>query len=149
MYKLCERSKKNLQGVHPNLVAVLEAAITNSPFEFIITDGIRTVEQQQELYKKGRTEESIKRGEIIVTQLDGIKKKSNHQVKPDGYGYAVDLYTDTNRNGKLDACEITDTTGLKLVATHIKDTAKSLEIQITWGGDFTSFKDYPHFELKI
>lgn len=33
------------------------------------------------------------------------------------------------------------------LADNIKQTAKDLNIPITWGGDFKTFKDYDHFEL--
>jgi peptidoglycan L-alanyl-D-glutamate endopeptidase CwlK len=30
----------------------------------------------------------------------------------------------------------------------MKDAAKDLKVPITWGGDWTMFKDGPHFELN-
>ena len=34
------------------------------------------------------------------------------------------------------------------VASHIKSVAQTLGIEIEWGGDWKSFKDYPHYQLK-
>jgi peptidoglycan L-alanyl-D-glutamate endopeptidase CwlK len=33
------------------------------------------------------------------------------------------------------------------MAANVKAAAKKLGIRITWGGDWKSFKDGPHFEL--
>lgn len=44
---LTERSKKNLVGVHPDLVRVVEAAAEAVPF--IVTEGLRNLERQRQL----------------------------------------------------------------------------------------------------
>lgn len=135
--KFSKRSIDNLCGVHPDLVRVMHQAIKNTPIDFTITEGVRTVERQQELYAQGRTKPGY-----IVTNADGIKIKSNHQVKSDGYGYAVDLYPYIN--GKVDVNAVKE---LKVIADHICKVANSLNIPIEWGGNW-KMKDYPHFELK-
>ena len=137
MYQFGTRSKNNLNGVHPKLVNLLETSLRNSPCDFTITDGVRTLQQQAALYAQGRTTPGN-----IVTNCDGIRSKSNHQVKADGYGHAVDLYP--YHNGSV---QLNDIPKLRQIADHIKATAKSLGVNIRWGGDFTSLKDYPHFEL--
>lgn len=137
MYKLNERSLKNLAGIHPDLVRIMETAIEDSPCEFTITDGVRTLAQQQAIYAKGRTVEGK-----IVSNADGVKVKSNHQVKEDGYGWAVDLYP--SPDGKVN---LNDVEKLKLIAIHIQETACKLDYEIDWGGNW-KFKDFPHFELK-
>jgi len=138
MYKFSQKSIDNLQGVHPKLREVIETAITDSPVDFTVTDGVRTTEQQKELYAQGRTKPGA-----VVTNADGVTFKSNHQAKADGYGYAVDLYP--YYNGSV---QVNDVAKLKQIAAHIKSTAQKLGYAIEWGGDWTSIKDYPHFELK-
>lgn len=140
-YKLGERSLKNLDGVHPNLVKVMKAAIVYSPVDFTITEGVRTLKRQQELYAQGRTKPGIK-----VTNADGIKNKSNHQAKADGFGHAVDLYPFFL--GQVQVNHKDTIKNLKLIADHVKKVAKELGIGITWGGDWKSPFDPPHFELK-
>lgn len=136
MYSFSQRSKNNLLFIHPDLVKVMNEAIKNSPIDFIITDGIRSTEEQRKLYNQGRTTPGK-----IVTNADGVNNKSNHQVKTDGYGYAVDLYPFYNGSAQL-----SDAKSLKVIADHIKSVAKNLGVTIQWGGDW-KFKDYPHFEL--
>ncbi|MCT4228725.1 M15 family metallopeptidase [Elizabethkingia anophelis] len=140
-YKLGERSLKNLDGVHPNLVKVMKAAIVNSPVDFTITEGVRTLKRQQELFAQGRTKPGIK-----VTNADGVKNKSNHQAKADGFGHAVDLYPFFL--GQVQVNHKDTIKNLKLISDHIKKTAKELGINITWGGDWKSPYDPPHFEIK-
>lgn len=130
-------SLKALEGVHPDLVKVMQAAIKETPVDFTITDGVRTTAQQKALYAKGRTAKGS-----IVTNADGVIKKSNHQPKSDGYGHAVDLYPYID--GKID---FNDTKSLEIIAAHIKATAKCLGVKIGWGGDWKGAWDKPHFEL--
>ncbi len=138
MYKLSQRSIDNLKGVHPRLTILMGVAIMDSPIDFTITDGVRTTAEQQALYAQGRTKAGT-----IVTNADGIKVKSNHQVKTDGLGYAVDLYP--FHSGKV---QVNDVAGMKKIAEHIKAKAKMLGYNIEWGGDWKSLPDAPHWELK-
>ena len=138
MNKFSQRSLNSLKGIHPDLVKVMTEAVKYSPIDFTITDGVRTTAQQQALYAKGRTVPGTK-----VTNADGIRSKSNHQAKSDGYGYAVDLYA--YHSGKV---QVNDDKSLKTIAAHIKSVASKLGIKIEWGGDWKSIIDYPHFELK-
>lgn len=137
--KFSERSLNNLKGVHPLLAGVMHEAVRNTPLDFTITEGVRTQERQMELYAQGRTKPGA-----IVTQVDGVVKKSNHQVKSDGYGYAVDLYPHTGKGGSIN---VNDAQGLSKVAAHILSVAGASGVNVEWGGNW-KMKDYPHFELK-
>lgn len=117
---------------------LMNAAAVNCPVGYVITEGVRTARRQQELYALGRT----KPGKI-VTNVDGIKIKSNHQPKDDGFGYAVDLYPCIN--GRV---EVNDVESLKKIGEYIKKVADELGIKIEWGGDW-KMRDYPHFELRL
>ena len=59
-YKFGERSLNNLQGVHPNLVKVMKAAITNSPVDFTITEGLRSNQRQKDLFAQKNTKKEQK-----------------------------------------------------------------------------------------
>ncbi len=130
-------SLAKLNGVHPYLVKVIKEAIKDSPIDFTVISGVRTTAEQKALYAQGRTT----RGSI-VTNSDGVKSKSNHQVKADGLGHAVDVCPWIN--GKLDW---NTEANFRIVATHILATAKCLGINIEWGGTWR-FVDLPHFQLK-
>lgn len=115
------RSKERLQGVHPDLVKVLEEAIKESPLDFSITEGLRTRERQKALFDAGKSQ----------------TMNSRHLT-----GKAVDIAVLVD--GKI----TWDFPKYQIVADHIKKVAKSLNIPITWGGDWVSFRDGPHYELN-
>lgn len=119
-FKLSQRSLDRLTGVDEDLVAVVKRAIEITEVDFGITDGIRTLDRQEELYKKGLSK----------------TMKSKHLI-----GRAVDVvaYVD----GKVSWEEQYYHT----IATAMKSAATELNVNIKWGGDFKSFFDGPHFEL--
>jgi peptidoglycan L-alanyl-D-glutamate endopeptidase CwlK len=137
MAVLGKQSKLNLKGVHPNLVKVIEEAIKDTPIDFSVISGVRTTTEQKALYAQGRTAKGS-----IVTNADGVKNKSNHQAKSDGYGHAVDLCPYVN--GSLDW---NTESNFKILSAHVLATAKCLGINVSWGGTW-KFKDLPHFELS-
>ncbi len=51
---LSERSLKNLTGVHPDLVRVIEFA-AGLGVSFIVTEGMRTIERQKQLLAAGKS----------------------------------------------------------------------------------------------
>lgn len=128
MAKFSQRSLNNLKGIHPKMVKLMSEAIKDTPIDFVITEGVRTAARQNELFKKGKS------------QRDGIKKKSEHQIKSDGFGYAVDLYPLP--------MQFKDMKPYIIISQHIKAKAEKLGIKIVYGGDWKTFKDYPHYELK-
>ena len=143
MPKLSNRSKNNLLNIHPNLVNLIEKAIINSPMDFTVTCGVRTETEQKSLYAIGRR--GI-RGELKVTDKDGFFRKSNHQLKEDGYGYAIDLYPFFD--GKVQVSGPAIGPKLSEIANHIKKTALNLGYKVIWGGDWKMI-DMPHFEIKL
>lgn len=148
MFSFGEQSLKKLEGVHKDLVKVMKLAIINSPYDFKITNGVRTSAEQYALYCQGRTVLTDKKGNKLkkVTNCDGITKKSNHQVKADGFGYAVDIALLNPNNPK----EViwNDIAMYTKVANHILKIAKEQGVNLEWGGNWKDFKDYPHFEKK-
>lgn len=146
MYILSETSKEKLKGVHPQLVKLMTEAVKESPYDFRIVQGVRTAEYQHSLYQQGRTMPGK-----IVTNCDGFKNKSNHQAKADGYGHAIDIFicgvVENGQYRKFTTQEGYDNKKITLVAAHVKNVAQKLGIAIKWGGDWSKFKDFPHFEI--
>ena len=56
MFELSKRSNEKLDGVNPNLVAVVRKAITLTKVDFGVICGRRTVEEQTELYNSGASQ---------------------------------------------------------------------------------------------
>jgi peptidoglycan LD-endopeptidase CwlK len=112
------RSEKNLVGVHPDLVRVMRKAREKVPF--IITCGVRTMEQQRALMAAGATR----------------TLKSRHLT-----GHAVDVVA-------LIGTEVRwDWPLYKKIADVVKSVATVERVAINWGGDWRTFKDGPHFQL--
>jgi peptidoglycan L-alanyl-D-glutamate endopeptidase CwlK len=120
-WKLGKKSLERLAGVKEPLQNVIKTAIVDSPYDFSITCGLRTVEEQKVLVATGKSR----------------TMKSKHLT-----GDAVDIAVFVD--GKL----TWDLKYYKIVATHIKKVAAKLGIKIVWGGDWKSFIDGPHFELS-
>lgn len=117
-YVLGKRSKERLEGVHPDLVAVVERAITISKVDFTVLEGVRSVARQRELFNKGASK----------------TMNSRHLT-----GHAVDLAPwpiDWN-----------DLSRFKMVADAMKQASEELGVPVIWGGSWRSFYDGPHFEL--
>ena len=78
-------------GLHPELLTKIDGVLTamllkGSPMK--IVQGLRTTEQQHQLWLQGR---DPNHPGPIVTHADGVKVRSNHQADPiDGLGRAVD-----------------------------------------------------------
>ena len=151
MYKLSGRSKLRLLGVHPFLKLIFELGIHDSPYDFAIPQygGVRTIEDQQFLYTIGRTVDVGTRKPVTYT--DGIRKKSNHQIKKDGYGYAGDIYICLPGGGAS-----WNGNKLEAVAHHLIKRSEEIkqnnpeykDLRLSWGGNWNKFKDYPHFEIR-
>ena len=146
VYSFSQTSLDKMSKVHPKLVEVMKEAIKNSPFDFRITDGARTAEEQNALYQLGRSKPGRK-----VTNCDGYKAKSNHQIKVDGFGHAVDIFPcGIEENGeyrKFTSEEGYDDKKLKIISEHILKIAKEKGVNIEWGGNW-KMHDTPHFEIK-
>lgn len=56
MYSLGPRSKMRLQGVHPDLVKVVERAIQISTIDFTVLEGVRSLERQKVLFESGASQ---------------------------------------------------------------------------------------------
>lgn len=127
--QLNTRSKANLKGVHPDLVKVVNRAAelhTDPAVGFVITCGLRTVAEQRILFNKGASKTMRSR------HLPGAKTGLSHAVD-----FAVTLNGAVRWDWPLYA----------KLAKIVKQAAKDVGVKIEWGGDWTSFKDGPHFQL--
>lgn len=122
-----------LRGCHPDLQARVRALIdvlASDGLDLVLTQGVRSVAQQQALFAQGRS----KPGKI-VTMCDGVSKVSNHQPKSDGFGYAVDVAWRTSRG------DITWEGPWYRLGTLASAHG------LVWGGSWLNFPDRPHLEL--
>lgn len=135
---LSTKSLTYLQGVHPQLVAVVRRAIQITTQDFSVLQSVRTQAEQNEKYAQGRT----KPGPVVTWT-----RHSKHIPGADGYSHAVDVVpypVDWNTPAKFDA-----------VAKAMFTAAKEQGVSIRWGADWDrdgkprekGETDSPHFEL--
>lgn len=101
------RSRQRLEGVHPDLVRLAEAALDLSPIDFGIIEGRRTVARQRQLVAKGASR----------------TMNSRHIT-----GHAVDVGAYVGRQLRWDM-------GLYYqIAEAWRDASEALGIPVRWGG---------------
>lgn len=151
MNKLGEKSRDELEGVHPDLIIVTTSALLEPglwiekagneaaysewlDLDWAVHDGIREIEDQRELMAKGAS-----------WTMDSM-----HLIQEDtGYGHAVDLVPYIG--GRLSWDSIV---AFKVIGLCMKGAAAHHGIPITWGankrhgGDWKSRNDMAHFELE-
>lgn len=119
---LSTRSEKNLKGIHPDLVKVVRRAheLMGTDLDFIVIEGLRTQQRQAELVASGASR----------------TMNSRHLT-----GHAIDLAASVKGSIRW------DWPLYHRIASAMKAAAQELGVAITWGGDWKTFKDGPHFEL--
>jgi peptidoglycan L-alanyl-D-glutamate endopeptidase CwlK len=115
-FVLGTRSRAELQGVHPDLVAVVFRAIELTTQDFTVFDGFRTAEDQAELFRAG------------ASQRDGTRRKSQHQKQKSGHGEAVDLVPWINGRARWEWGAIYP------IALAVRTAAQEHGLRLRWGG---------------
>lgn len=123
-----ERSLRSLSGIHPELRRVIDAGRTASPVGFVVIEGLRDADRQRQLFEQG------------FSRTMNSKHLTGHAVDI----WPIDPLTGQLVNGRNDKrlWEL-----YRLIAPVIKEQAQSLGVKVTWGGDWKSIKDGPHYEI--
>lgn len=122
------RSLARMEGIHSDLRRVLDRALQQAPFPFIVTEGLRTAARQRELVRVGASK----------------TLNSRHLT-----GHAVDIvpYVDIDKDGRVETEEMYAWPLYHRLATTVKTAAVIEGVPLIWGGDWRTFKDGPHWEL--
>ena len=124
MFKLSQRSLNKLNGVHPDMVAVVKRAIEITDVDFGVTYGVRTVEEQEKLVASGRSQ----------------TMKSKHLIQDTGYSHAVDLVA-------YDGSDVVwEINVYDNICDAMARAADELEVPVKWGaawseGDIRFYED--------
>jgi peptidoglycan L-alanyl-D-glutamate endopeptidase CwlK len=130
-WELSHASMMRLFGVHPLLVKVVHDAVGSCPIQFAVTEGCRSIARERQLMAQG---------------FSALKDPYHCRHVPTGQpatGKAVDL-------APLDEHKLPTWQYIPpflIIAEHMKAAAAKLHVPIDWGGDWHTFKDYPHFQL--
>lgn len=120
-FALSQGSMRKLRGVHPRLRRLVEAAILETPVDFGVIEGLRTIETQKKLVASGAS----------------TTMNSRHLT-----GHAVDLaaYIGPRLSWEWKLY-------VQIADTMFK-CATDMDITIEWGGHWDHPKDGPHFQLS-
>lgn len=100
---------------------VRKAATYLADFDLFVVEGMRTLERQEMLVAKGASR----------------TMKSKHLI-----GHAVDLAPMFGRELRW------DWPLFHVINDAMQRAARELGVELVWGGNWRSFKDGPHWELK-
>ncbi len=133
-------TQKRIDKLHPivrdevkNIIAECDAALTGKA-KIRITEGLRTFDEQAQLYAVGRT----KAGKKVTNAKAG---QSIHN-----YGLAVDMCLIIDgKTASWDTAKDWDDDKIADWYECVKIFAKH---GWQWGGNWKTFKDLPHFEKK-
>ena len=143
-FGLSKRSRDNLNGVHPDLIKVVELALSSYTKEdFMVIEGVRSVARQRSLVRKGAS-----------------KTMNSRHIN----GMAVDLawWKDGGVSWRTDNIKSfytldhgDDYEGYQAIGVAMLTAAEELGIPLRWGGDWDgdgqhtdhTFLDWVHFEL--
>ena len=121
MRRYSKRSLNSLKGIHPDLRRVIDRALQDGPLDFIVIEGLRTMQRQRELFASGASK----------------TMNSRHLT-----GHAVDLLP-IGKDGPAFDWPLYDKLG-----PAVKAAADAEGVDIEWGGDWAKFRDGPHFQLS-
>lgn len=124
-----KHTTRRIKTLHPKMRAKVTEFIIRADKELGIkirvASALRTFEEQTALYAKGRTT----KGSIVTYAKAG---SSLHN-----YGLAIDIV------------EIKDGKALWNSPNEAKISRLGKSVGFDWGGDWSSFKDKPHYEMKF
>ena len=151
-FKFGDASMAQVMSCHPDMQLVLIEAIHRSPIDFGVSQGRRTIEQQREYFKAGKSR--------LNPDDPAQLKRAMHLRAP---SMAADIYVSVPEKVFMDGKKLAyDTAHLSLIAGVILSVAnelydrKLIKHRVRWGGDWDQdgciivdqeFDDLPHFEL--
>lgn len=125
-----KRSRDNLSQVDARLVILAYEVLKE--MDITVIEGHRTLERQLQLYKEGKS------------QRDGISVKGYHNHLP---SRAFDAMPYAKGHNPFDGSAKSELMWLKY-GEVVKRKAKELGLKVTWGGDWTTLRDYPHVQIE-
>ncbi len=138
MFKLSIKSITTLSHCDDRIIKLMNEVIKR--IDFTVISGHRTPSEQFALFEKGRQfidgNWIVVDRKKVVTNRDGTHNKSKHNELP---SMAIDIAP-----YPIDWQDLTRFIELSKV---VKEEAEKLGIRITWGGDWKTFKDYPHYQI--
>jgi peptidoglycan L-alanyl-D-glutamate endopeptidase CwlK len=126
-----QRSLERMEGVNPLLIIFAERLLKASPYDLTIPwmGGVRTADEQKAIFEEGNS------------KCDGTEKRSYHQS-----GNAIDIVLYGKSTAEMYDAEKLEKIGE--IGKQIWDEMGFKHCVLKWGGDWTSFVDRPHWEIR-
>jgi len=122
-FRLSQRSLDRLDGVHPDMAAVVERAIQLTDVDFGVTQGVRTLDEQKANVAAGRSQ----------------TMRSKHLLQDDGFSHAVDVvaYVGSDVSWELNLYDN--------ICDAFKKAAEEVGCSIKWGAAWSEgdIRSYP------
>ncbi len=122
-FRLSQRSIDRLEGVHPDMTAVVERAIQLTEVDFGVTQGVRTLDEQKANVAAGRSQ----------------TMRSKHLLQDDGFSHAVDVvaYVGSDVSWELNLYDD--------ICDAFKKAAEEVGCSIKWGASWSEgdIRSYP------
>lgn len=125
-YRFGSRSLKNLEGLHPDLIKVLNLAIQKTEQDFFIGEGLRSIERQERLVESG------------ASKTMNSRHLTGHAADIHPYPYKGDHDQDGVPNSD-------DWDAYEPIVMAMREAAEELGIDMTHGWDWGW--DAPHHQL--
>jgi peptidoglycan LD-endopeptidase CwlK len=127
-------ASRRIEDLHPTLQPLARTLLTDCAavgVDVLIYCTYRSNEEQNELYARGRTKPGS-----VVTRVRGGQSRHNHTENGVPASLAFDCVPMVHGRPDWDAHEAYDNIA-----------AVGRKLGLTWGGDWKSFQDKPHFEI--
>ena len=121
-YHFSHRSQEHLEGVHPDLVNVVEHALEITSIDFSVLEGLRTLERQLQLVQQGASK----------------TMHSRHLT-----GHAVDLGVYVEGGVRWDFALYVQ------LAEAMQSAALGLDIPVAWGGCWTCLNELDDVQAAV
>ena len=125
-HRFSQSSLDKLTNVHDDLCRVAYLALKYSKHDFGITETLRTIERQKQLVSEGKSK----------------TMNSRHLPNENGESEALDIKVYANGGVTWDIAYYRE------VAQAWYRAAIELGVQIEWGGNWRTFIDGPHYQLR-
>lgn len=145
-FKFGQRSINMLATVDPKLQQLAIRALELSSIDFAVVQGNRTIEMQQELFGKGRSETECAQHGVPPRFARPFERKVTNTMHSNHIGgNAIDIAPFVD--GKINWDEDGKLGVWPKLAAAFKMAGGQLGTVVYWGGDFSTFTDRPHFSL--
>lgn len=143
---LIAESKRRIGGVEPGLIPIIEELIRRvrvKGINFIFTQGKRTMVEQAQLFGQGRNSYVYKG---IQYGKPSMNKVTNAEPGQSIHNYGIALDFALIKNGKEIIWDTTADLNHDGKSDWIQIVEEAKKLKFSWGGDWASFRDFPHLE---